>query len=105
MPERNDLDRLLGIRKQMAIFGRHNEPLTLAKALKVTHKRLVGLSPMEPVNLQGLVTDLTQLNFNAGDSPCNIIDAIDVLTDSVMVDKKRTELILSEWDLLRLNIK
>lgn len=92
-----DLERKMQYRTQMMGLASLNNPETIAKALKATKDTLTGLKPMQPPDLQGLIIRLQNLPLATGNQVGDMGRAVDVLTGSWSLDRKRCNSILEEW--------
>lgn len=74
-----------------------NPPEIMARALKATRDTFIELRPYEPPNLYQLIGKLDALPLNTDGKPDSLVNALDVLTDSWSLDRKRCEVIIAEW--------
>lgn len=98
MIELSNNERRRDYRMRMARLASFNGSERMANALRATQETLTGLHPMQPPDLEGLVAKLTAMDFNPGQPNGVIGEAVDTLTGSFQLDRRRSLQIISEWD-------
>ncbi|HLC87482.1 MAG TPA: hypothetical protein VJG66_00315 [Patescibacteria group bacterium] len=99
MPDQSEAERKIAYRSEMVRLSSLNSADIVARAIGITRDALEGLRPMQPVDLEGLRGRLHALPLNTGEQPWSLGKAIDTLTGSWSLDRKRCQLILAEWEL------
>jgi len=97
MTRPEDMERKMQYRTQMMGLASFNNAETMAKAIKATKDSLTGLTSMQPPDLQGLITRLQNLPLATGNQVGDMGRAVDILTGSWSLDRKRCNSIIEEW--------
>lgn len=99
IPDRSEGERKMQYRVQMKQLATLNDAQIMARAIRATADTLENLRPMQPPNLQQLINHLETLPLRVEEQPGSMGRAVDVLTGSWRLDRKRCDMILSEWEL------